>query len=98
MNLHNYRDDFDKLRAELIKAICDNIKQDESFICRVPHLYIKEWLDDLEGHFTYVWRPVTPIEIFSTGKCCGPDNEPYGLCEFTTDSLLRIYESIGQIQ
>lgn len=98
MNLHNYRDDFDKLRAKLIKAICDNIKQDECFMCRASHLYITEGLYDLEGRWTYVWHPVTPVEIFSTGECCGPDNEPYGLCEFTTDSLLRIYESMGQIQ
>lgn len=98
--MKNYRTSYERLRYDLIKDILNQIKGDESFKCPVKALYIAEMceIDDGDVPDEFIIKNIAPVEIFNTGECVGADDEPYGLSEFTTPSLIEILESLGRIK
>ena len=98
--MENYRISYARLRYDLAKDILNQIKGDESFKCPVKALYIADIcdIDDADVPDEFIIKNIAPVEIFNTGECVGADGEPYGLCEFTTPSLIEIFESLGRIK
>lgn len=109
----NYSEIYVSLREEIMQQIANKVGDifvkyevdNLSDLENAPEFmgYITEWVEDGLGNSDLALIKVCLTDIWEDGQCSGfkalefSTEEPYGLNEFLTDSLIDIYENLSKI-
>lgn len=109
----DYSEIYVSLREEIMQQIANKVGEifvkyeveNLSDLENAPEFmgYITEWVEDGLGNSELALIKVCLIDIWEDGQCVGykalefSTEEPYGLNEFLTDSLIEIYEKLSKI-
>lgn len=109
----NYSEIYVSLREEIMQQIANKVGDifvkyevdNLSDLENAPEFmgYITEWVEDGLGNSELALIKVCLTDIWEDGQCSGfkalefSTEEPYGLNEFLTDSLIDIYENLSKI-
>lgn len=109
----NYSEIYVSLREEIMQQIANKVGDifvkyevdNLSDLENAPEFmgYITEWVEDGLGNSELALIKVCLTDIWEDGQCAGykalefSTEEPYGLNEFLTDSLIDIYDKLSEI-